>query len=174
MGDLHGIGGPARRALMLRAARTSVLLSLFFVVVYGGTNWFTAQRPTEEIRTWYFAWEPAVIRALHKGLGQSDAWSDYQRLTEPTFEQPATLRDLLEIVPSGPEVPLEEVEPWETIVTRFVCTAMSLGALSPEAHETLAVGMNRIGGRSNSGEGGKEVQCPLRPERSVQPAAPSR
>src|SRR5205085_9355777 len=68
----------------------------------------------------------------------------------------ATLRDLLEIVPSGPEVPLDEVEPWETIVTRFVCTAMSLGALSPEAHETLAVGMNRIGGRSNSGEGGED------------------
>src|SRR2546430_14810589 len=55
-----------------------------------------------------------------------------------------------------PAVPLDEVEPWSDIVTRFVCTAMSLGALSPDAHETLAVGINRIGARSNSGEGGED------------------
>src|SRR5262249_10658515 len=61
MGDIHGVGGPARRRLMLRAARTSVLLSLFFVVVYGSTNWLTAQRPDSDVRTWYFAWEPAAI-----------------------------------------------------------------------------------------------------------------
>src|SRR5438105_3966596 len=57
MGDLHGVGGPARRTLMLRAAKTSVLLSLLFVVVYGGTNWLTAQRPDAHVCTWYFAWE---------------------------------------------------------------------------------------------------------------------
>jgi glutamate synthase domain-containing protein 2/glutamate synthase domain-containing protein 1/glutamate synthase domain-containing protein 3 len=104
------------------------------------------------------AWEPAVIRALHKGLanGQSDAWDEYRHLTEPPAEQPASLRDLLEILPAGDPVPLDEVEPWERIVVRFVCTAMSLGALSPEAHETLAIGMNRIGARSNSGEGGED------------------
>ncbi len=61
MGDLHGVGGPARRGLMPRAARTSVLLSLLFLVVYGGTNWFTAQRPDADVRTWYFAWELTVI-----------------------------------------------------------------------------------------------------------------
>ena len=112
-------------------------------------------------------WEPMIIRALHKGLapglarerdnGQTDAWNDYLRLTEPD-EQPSTLRDLLDILPAGEPVPLDEVEPWEAIVKRFVCTAMSLGALSPEAHETLAVGMNRIGARSNSGEGGEDPQ----------------
>jgi glutamate synthase domain-containing protein 2/glutamate synthase domain-containing protein 3 len=104
------------------------------------------------------AWEPAVIRAMHKGLGESqpDAWREYQRLTEPPLSEPATLRDLLEIDPAGPALRLDEVEPWESIVTRFVCTAMSLGALSPEAHETLAVGMNRLGARSNSGEGGED------------------
>jgi glutamate synthase domain-containing protein 2/glutamate synthase domain-containing protein 3 len=96
---------------------------------------------------------------MHKGLanGQADAWDDYQRLTEPA-EQPATLRDLLDILPAGEPLPLDEVEPWTDIVTRFVCTAMSLGALSPEAHETLAIGMNRIGARSNSGEGGEDPQ----------------
>jgi glutamate synthase domain-containing protein 2/glutamate synthase domain-containing protein 3 len=103
------------------------------------------------------AWEPAIVRALHKGIGngQAVAWADYQRLTEPPPE-PSTLRDLLEIRPAGEAVPLDEVEPWSAIVGRFVCTAMSLGALSPEAHETLAVGMNRLGGRSNSGEGGED------------------
>jgi protein-tyrosine phosphatase len=61
MGDIHGIGGPARRVLMLRAARTSVLLSLLFVVVYGSTNWLTAQRPDSDVGTWYFAWELTAI-----------------------------------------------------------------------------------------------------------------
>jgi protein-tyrosine phosphatase/membrane-associated phospholipid phosphatase len=61
MRDIHGVGGPARRALMLRAAATSVLLSLLFVVVYGGTNWFTAQRSGADVQTWYFAWELTVI-----------------------------------------------------------------------------------------------------------------
>ncbi len=103
------------------------------------------------------AWEPAVIRAMHKAManGQPDAWAEYNQLTTPEV-QPAALRDLLEILPAGGAVPVDEVEPWTEIVKRFVCTAMSLGALSPEAHETLAVGMNRIGARSNSGEGGED------------------
>src|SRR6184192_2350077 len=61
MGDLHGLVGPARRALMLRAAQVSVLLSLLFLTVYGGTNWLTAQRPDAEVRTWYFAWELTAL-----------------------------------------------------------------------------------------------------------------
>ncbi|MDQ3810202.1 MAG: glutamate synthase large subunit, partial [Chloroflexota bacterium] len=105
----------------------------------------------------HHAWEPPIIRALHKGLAAEDGegWSEYRRLTE-VAEQPTNLRDLLEISPAGPPLPLAEVEPAEAIVSRFVCTAMSLGALSPEAHETLAVAMNRIGARSNSGEGGED------------------
>src|SRR5438270_6644102 len=103
------------------------------------------------------AWEPAVIRAMHRGVanGQPGAWDEFERLTEPV-EQPLALRHLLEILPAGPAVPLDEVEPALEIVKRFVCTARSLGARSPEAHETLAVGMNRIGARSNSGEGGED------------------
>ncbi|HET6317329.1 MAG TPA: glutamate synthase central domain-containing protein, partial [Chloroflexota bacterium] len=103
------------------------------------------------------AWEPPVVRALHKGLenGAPETWQEYYRLTDMA-EQPNTLRDLLEIQPAGPPVPLDDVEPATEIATRFVCTAMSLGALSPEAHETLAVAMNRIRARSNSGEGGED------------------
>ena len=61
MGNLHGIGGPAPRTLRFRAAATSVLLSLLFLIVYGSTNWFTAQRPDADVRTWYFSWERTVV-----------------------------------------------------------------------------------------------------------------
>jgi len=111
------------------------------------------------------AWEPTVVRALHKviagdkGLQAPTAngadWQEYLRLTD-TSEQPANLRDLLAVRPAGAPLPVSEVEPASEVVKRFVCTAMSLGALSPEAHETLAVGMNRLGARSNSGEGGED------------------
>jgi len=66
------------------------------------------------------------------------------------------VRDLMAIKPLGAPVPLHEVESATEIASRFVVTAMSLGALSPEAYRALAIGMNRIGGRSNSGEGGED------------------
>ena len=65
------------------------------------------------------------------------------------------LRDLLEFVPSGP-IPIDELEPIEAIMKRFKTGAMSYGSISQEAHETLAIAMNRIGGRSNTGEGGED------------------
>jgi glutamate synthase (NADPH/NADH) large chain len=68
----------------------------------------------------------------------------------------ATLRDLMALKPAGPAVPLDEVESVEDILPRFDSAGMSLGALSPEAHEALAIAMNRIGARSNSGEGGED------------------
>jgi hypothetical protein len=61
MGNLHGVRGPASRGLMPRAATTSVLLSLLFLVVYGSTNWLTAQRPAAHVGTWYSAWELTAI-----------------------------------------------------------------------------------------------------------------
>src|SRR5690606_39961454 len=70
--------------------------------------------------------------------------------------RPAALRDLLRPLALGAPVPLEEVETVASIVKRFDSAAMSLGALSPEAHEALAIAMNRLGGRSNSGEGGED------------------
>ena len=70
------------------------------------------------------------------------------------------LRDLLETVASSP-ISLEEVEPTENILKKFSTQAMSLGSLSPEAHRTLALAMNRVGGRSNTGEGGEEVDDDL-------------
>ena len=65
------------------------------------------------------------------------------------------LRDLLEIRPAAAPLPLDQVESAPTIVSRFIASAMSLGSLSPEAHQTITEAMNQLGGRSNTGEGGK-------------------
>ncbi len=99
----------------------------------------------------------AVIKTFHTYV-KSGKPEDYEAYKEAiTNTEPVSLRDLLEFVPSehGP-LPIDEVEPIEDIRRRFTTAAMSLGALSPEAHETLAIAMNRIGGKSNSGEGGED------------------
>src|SRR5260370_23951611 len=67
-----------------------------------------------------------------------------------------TLRGLMDLKFSDNPIPLEEVEPVESIMKRFATGAMSFGSISKEAHETLAIAMNRIGGRSNTGEGGED------------------
>ncbi len=71
-------------------------------------------------------------------------------------ESPAMVRDLLELKETARPIPLSRVEPVETILERFVSSAMSLGALSPEAHQTLAIGMRRLGASANTGEGGED------------------
>ncbi|HEY7686271.1 MAG TPA: glutamate synthase large subunit [Gemmatimonadales bacterium] len=93
-------------------------------------------------------WSPPLVRALQTAGFEAFASQVSARL-------PAGPRDLLSIR-RGTPVPLDEVEPAEAICRRFVSTAMSLGALSPEAHRALAIGMNRMGARSNSGEGGED------------------
>jgi glutamate synthase domain-containing protein 2/glutamate synthase domain-containing protein 1/glutamate synthase domain-containing protein 3 len=103
----------------------------------------------------YHAANPQVVKALQQAVGTGEQ-SDYQRYTSLVFGRPATaIRDLLAFRPGKP-VPLAEVEPAEKIISRFVSSAMSLGALSPEAHLTLTLGVNRIGARSNTGEGGED------------------
>jgi len=86
-----------------------------------------------------------------------DLGTRYRRYAQLVNDRPPTApRDLLEFVPAGPPVPLEEVEPAGEIVRRFSTGAISHGAISKEAHETLAVAMNRLAGRSNTGEGGED------------------
>ncbi|WP_390619139.1 glutamate synthase large subunit [Maricurvus nonylphenolicus] len=105
----------------------------------------------------YHAFNPDVVQALQEAVKSGDysAWGDYAELVN---NRPvATLRDLLKLRDDVTPVDLNEVEPMEAIVRRFDSAAMSLGALSPEAHEALAEAMNRLGGRSNSGEGGEDV-----------------
>jgi glutamate synthase domain-containing protein 2 len=96
-----------------------------------------------------------VFKPLHRAVKSGDYDGAWRRYTEMVENRPPTaLRDLLEFRPCTP-IALEEVEPVESIFPRFTTAGMSLGALSREAHETLAIAMNRIGARSNSGEGGE-------------------
>ncbi len=104
----------------------------------------------------YHCYNPDVVSTLQAAVrsGDFERYKEYARLVN---DRPvATLRDLMDIKPAGPAVPLSEVEPVESILKRFDSAGMSLGALSPEAHEALAIAMNRIGARSNSGEGGED------------------
>jgi glutamate synthase domain-containing protein 2/glutamate synthase domain-containing protein 1/glutamate synthase domain-containing protein 3 len=102
--------------------------------------------------------------AAHQTVRESPAFEkyrEYARMVNEDAARRATLRGLLEIGTGGPEsaaraIPLEEVEPASEIVKRFCTGAMSLGSISREAHETLAIAMNRLGGRSNTGEGGED------------------
>ena len=104
----------------------------------------------------YHCYNPDVVATLQAAVrsGDFDCYLDYARLVN---DRPvATLRDLFEVKPAGQAVELDDVEPVEDILPRFDSAGMSLGALSPEAHEALAIAMNRIGARSNSGEGGED------------------
>ena len=99
---------------------------------------------------------PQGVCLLHKAVRENDLAS-YQAFASAinSPEEPVTLRDLFRFRKSGAPLPLEEVESTEAILHHFVSGAMSLGALSPEAHEAIALAMNRIGCMSNSGEGGE-------------------
>ncbi|MEE4376197.1 MAG: glutamate synthase large subunit [Candidatus Competibacteraceae bacterium] len=104
----------------------------------------------------YHAFNPEVVQTLQTAVNSGEQ-ADYQKFAELVNQRPAaSLRDLFQFRKVGVPIPLEEVEPIETILPRFDSAGMSLGALSPEAHESLAMAMNRLGGRSNSGEGGED------------------
>src|SRR6266536_1469109 len=134
-------------------------------------GWFK-HRPGGE----YHATNPEVMQSLHHTVRGEDAelkgskrgahllqqavkgggFERYEHFAKLVNERrPAALRDLLEVVPAGAPVPLDEVEPAAGILRRFSTAAMSLGSLSPEAHETLAIALNRVGEGSKSGEGGQ-------------------
>ncbi|MBA3317866.1 MAG: glutamate synthase large subunit, partial [Gemmatimonadales bacterium] len=100
-------------------------------------------------------WAPPIVVALQQAVKSegSDAYGGF--LVKNSARRPAGPRDLL-AVRQGQPLPLDQVEPAELIRRRFVSSAMSLGALSPEAHATLSIAMNRMGARSNSGEGGED------------------
>ncbi len=98
-----------------------------------------------------------VIKPFHEFVKTNNP-EKYEQYVEAVLENtPVSLHDMFDLIPlsSGP-IPIEEVEPIEDIRVRFTTAAMSLGAISPEAHETLAIAMNEIGGKSDSGEGGED------------------
>ena len=97
-----------------------------------------------------------VFRLQHATKsGRQEIFRQYSRMVDNQSERQCTLRGMFEFKQLRPPVPIDEVESVENIVTRFATGAMSYGSISAEAHETLAIAMNRLGGRSNTGEGGE-------------------
>jgi glutamate synthase (ferredoxin) len=116
-------------------------------------------------------WQPSNVKALQTVVGSARGTAAAE---DPAAQfaifsrnidngEAVTLRDLMEIRPAGPELSIEDVEAPESLVKRFVASAMSLGSLSPEAHQTITQAMNSMGARSNTGEGGedREVYRPV-------------
>ncbi len=103
-------------------------------------------------------WTPDAIAKLQHAArsGRYETYREYAAIINDQSRRQMTLRGLFEIRPAAPAVPIEEVEPAAEIVKRFATGAMSLGSISTEAHTTLAIAMNRIGGKSNTGEGGED------------------
>ena len=103
------------------------------------------------------AWNPHTIGAIQHAArtGDKDAYKDFSKLINEYTTRECHLRGLLKFK-TGTPVPLDEVEPASAIVRRFCTGAMSYGSISAESHETLAVAMNRLGGKSNTGEGGED------------------
>ena len=108
----------------------------------------------------HHAWNPESISLLQWSTrtGDREKFREYCRLVNNDTAEPGFIRGLLQIRKNPVPVPLDEVEPAENIMKRFVTGAMSYGSISREAHETLALVMNRIGGRSNTGEGGEDPE----------------
>jgi len=104
----------------------------------------------------YHAYNPDVVTYLQKAV-QSGDYADYRQFADEVNNRPAaTLRDLLGFKENTQSIDISKVEPETEMFKRFDSAAMSIGALSPEAHEALAIAMNRLGGYSNSGEGGED------------------
>ncbi|MDD5044309.1 MAG: glutamate synthase large subunit [Candidatus Omnitrophica bacterium] len=105
----------------------------------------------------FHLWNPESIASLQDAVRNNDEkkYREFAQLINDQSKNPTTLRSLLKFKKSNP-VPIEEVEPMESIVKRFATGAMSFGSISKEAHETLAIAMNRLGAKSNTGEGGED------------------
>ena len=103
-------------------------------------------------------YNPQTLANFRQAVFDDDeeAWKRFSSHVDAQNREEGLLRGLIAIKPAGPEVPIDEVEPWTEIVRRFKTGAMSYGSISKEAHEALAIAMNRLGARSNSGEGGED------------------
>ncbi|HGA2317938.1 TPA: glutamate synthase large subunit [Pseudomonas putida] len=104
----------------------------------------------------YHAYNPDVVNTLQAAVQQGD-YAKFKEYTTLVDQRPVSMiRDLLKVKVADEPLPLDQIEPLEAILKRFDSAGISLGALSPEAHEALAEAMNRLGARSNSGEGGED------------------
>ncbi|MDD5027189.1 MAG: glutamate synthase large subunit, partial [Candidatus Omnitrophica bacterium] len=107
----------------------------------------------------FHLWNPESISALQDAVRNNDSrrYQEFRQFINDQHNQPVTLRSLFKFKRITP-IPLEEVEPVEEIVKRFATGAMSFGSISRSTHETIAIAMNRLGGKSNTGEGGEDPE----------------
>ncbi len=149
--DGIGLGVLAREAQMKHEHAYRPVTDFETELAVGGNYHF---RSTGE----YHLLNPSTISKLQHAVRQSSfkTFEEYAELIDNQSRNLATLRSLMQIKKAETPVPLEEVEPAKEIVKRFTTGAMSFGSISKEAHETLAIAMNRIGGKSNTGEGGED------------------
>ena len=105
------------------------------------------------------SWNPKRIKLLHSAVRNQD-YEEFKKFCEVSENRlrPMNIRDLMEIESDRQSIPLDQVEPEESIMKRFVAEAISFGAISKEAHETIAIAMNSIGAMSNTGEGGEDPE----------------
>jgi glutamate synthase (NADPH) large chain len=147
---LGGIGMEeiAREALARHAAA--------FTAPKSATGLAPGGQYTYRIQGEHHGWNPVTISTLQHATWNNSAtrYAEFARAANDERAHPTTVRGLLDFAPRTP-IPINEVESAAAIVRRFVTGAMSFGSLSAEAHETLAIAMNQLGGRSNSGEGGE-------------------
>ncbi|HWI71190.1 MAG TPA: glutamate synthase-related protein, partial [Baekduia sp.] len=134
---------------------------------YGGAGGIESELlPVGGVYAWrrdgeHHMWNPETIAALQHAVRDTngsaqDKYDEYARMVNEHAARKATLRGLLKLRSDLDPIPLDDVEPAQEIVKRFATGAMSLGSISTEAHENLAIAMNRLGGRSNTGEGGED------------------
>ena len=113
--------------------------------------------PIKKANGVFHGWNPKVVSGMNRFLRKNDDPEAYENFKTASDEHtPSGIKDLLKFRYAKTPLPIEEVEPAGDICARFTTAGMSLGALSPEAHECLAIAMNRIGGKSNTGEGGED------------------
>ena len=150
---VEGVGLPeiAEEAVRTHRAAFSVDPVLTNMLDAGGEYAF-------RIRGEEHMWTPDAIAKLQHATraNRYDTYQEYAKVINDQTRRHMTLRGLFDVRPAGPPVPLDEVESAAEIVRRFATGAMSLGSISTEAHSTLAIAMNRIGGKSNTGEGGED------------------
>ncbi|HYA16185.1 MAG TPA: glutamate synthase large subunit [Bryobacteraceae bacterium] len=147
-----GIEVLAREAMMKHELAFQPLLDLDTELPVGGNYAF-------RLRGEYHLVNPQTVQKLQHAVhsGRYETFQEYADLIDHQSRQLCTLRGLFEFKPGDP-IPIDDVEPVSEIVKRFATGAMSFGSISKEAHETLAIAMNRIGGRSNTGEGGEDPE----------------
>ena len=153
--QIEGIGWKQIAAESLARHRAGFAAAVPGEVKLGDPGFYRFRREGEK-----HALHGQTIKNFHTFVRDNDPARYQAYVDEIKSVQPIALHDLFEFHPAklGNPIPLEEVEPIESIRVRFTTAAMSLGAISPEAHEALAEAMNEIGGKSNSGEGGEDPQ----------------